>query len=170
MPTWFPDHWLQLLLFWGASSRAGLTTPTSAVNSWLASNCRTSSQSIGRLVKLLLIFASSHSSLQSNPDPWSRFLFSCRHERVSKWGLHLDEGTVRLSMSVSLSSLRGDMWRAARNFSVFPIGMQSPISSTERRGGRSAHAWGLPFFTATAVLIPVGKFGIPLGLGTAQSI
>jgi hypothetical protein len=35
--------------------------------------------------------------------------------------------------------------------SVLPIGMQIPVTSTERRGSRSAHVWGMSRLTAAAV-------------------
>jgi hypothetical protein len=31
------------------------------------------------------------------------------------------------------------------------MGMQTPVASTETRGGRSTWIWGIPFLTATAV-------------------
>jgi hypothetical protein len=40
---------------------------------------------------------------------------------------------------------------------VFPIGVQTPVASTERRGGRSALVLGIRFLTAMAVL-PVCQF------------
>jgi hypothetical protein len=54
-------------------------------------------------------------------------------------------------MSESFQAQPGDLQTAASMTSLLPIGMQTPVASTEIRGGRSTWLWGMPFLTATAV-------------------
>jgi hypothetical protein len=54
---------------------------------------------VGPSVKLLLVLASTVIPVfRSRRNPWTKFLFSPRHTRVSKCDLHFDEGGVGLSM------------------------------------------------------------------------
>jgi hypothetical protein len=46
-------------------------------------------------------------------------------------------------ISASLQQLPGDFYTAASKTSLFPIGMQTPVASTETRYVRST--WGMPF-------------------------
>jgi hypothetical protein len=45
------------------------------------------------------------------------------------------------------------VWReqVTSKTSMLPIGMQTPVASTETRGGRSTWLWEMPFLTAMAV-------------------
>jgi hypothetical protein len=54
-------------------------------------------------------------------------------------------------ISVWLHRLCVDLYTAARNSSVFPICMQAPVTSTDRRGGKSTQVWGMPFLTISEV-------------------
>jgi hypothetical protein len=54
-------------------------------------------------------------------------------------------------MSVSLQSLCGDLSTAARSISVFPINMQTPVASTDRRRGKSTQVCGMPLLTEMVV-------------------
>jgi hypothetical protein len=55
-------------------------------------------------------------------------------------------------MSASLQARLRDLYTTARRISLLPIGIQTPVSSSKTRGGRSTRLWGMPFLTATAVL------------------
>jgi hypothetical protein len=48
-------------------------------------------------------------------------------------------------MSVSLQARPGDLKTAASNTSLLTIGMQTPVASTETRGGKYTWLWGMPF-------------------------
>jgi hypothetical protein len=54
-------------------------------------------------------------------------------------------------MSASLQVCPVDLYTPASRISLLPIGMQTPVASTEMRGGRSTLLWGMLFLTATAV-------------------
>jgi hypothetical protein len=51
----------------------------------------------------------------------------------------------------SFQAWPGDLQNAASNTSLLPIGMQTPTTSIETRGGRSTWLLGMSFLTATAV-------------------
>jgi hypothetical protein len=57
-------------------------------------------------------------------------------------------------ISVPLRSLCGDLYRTARNISVFQIGMQTPVAFTSRRGGKCVRDAFLNYH-GSSVFVPV---------------
>jgi hypothetical protein len=64
--------------------------------------------------------------------------------------MHLFLKLKSSAMSSSLQVCPGDLYAVESRVSL-PIGMQTPVVSTQIRGGRSTWLWRMPFLTATAV-------------------